>query len=61
MKRYFNKLMTCALACAICLSAAVPALAAESNSELTTAAAYLREKGIIQRAEIRAMDQLYAH
>ena len=39
MKRYFNKLMTCALACAICLSAAVPAFAAESKSELNTAAA----------------------
>ena len=29
MKRYFKKLMTCALACSICLSAAVPAFAAE--------------------------------
>jgi len=47
MKRYFNKLMTCALACAICLSAAVPAFAAESKSELNTAAAYLRKKGIM--------------
>lgn len=47
MKRYFKKLMTCALACTICLSVAVPAFAAESKSELTTAAAYLREKGIM--------------
>ena len=47
MKRYFKKLITCALACTICLSVAVPAFAAESKSELTTAAAYLREKGIM--------------
>ena len=47
MKRYFKKLMTCALACTICLSVAVPAFAAESKSEFTTAATYLREKGIM--------------
>lgn len=47
MKRYFKKLVTYALACSICLSAAIPALAAGTTSELTTAATYLRENGIM--------------
>lgn len=47
MKRYFKKLVTYALACSICVSTTIPALAAGTTSELTTAATYLRENGIM--------------
>ena len=47
MKRYFKKLLTYALACSICLTTAVSALATGTTSELTTAATYLRENGIM--------------
>lgn len=47
MKRYVKHLMACALVCALCLSASIPASAANHNSEMDAAASYLHENGIM--------------
>lgn len=47
MKRTIRWMTANVLACVLCLGAAVPALAAEAPAEKTTAAAFLREKGIM--------------